>query len=74
MWTTESPLTPGWELSSRKTATATVRVLSIQDINDNAPQTYPSYVLEVSENAAVNSFVGSISAVDIDPKSQNNLA
>ena len=63
----------GPHLSSRKTATTTVRVLSIQDINDNAPQADPSYVFGVSENAVVNSFVGSIPVVDSDATSPNNL-
>ena len=63
----------GPHLSARRTATTTVQVLTIVDINDNAPEITGVLSFNIPENAALTTQIGAISAIDRDATSPNNL-
>lgn len=56
----------GPHLSSRKTATTTVQILNIADINDNSPTVDPYFQFNLTENVVTGTLVGQIIAFDAD--------
>ena len=63
----------GPHLSSRRSATTSVQVLSLADINDNSPEIIGGLVFSTPENTALATQIGAISAIDRDASSPNNV-
>ena len=61
----------GPHLSSRKTATTNVQVISIIDVNDNPPIFTGDLVFNINENTPSSTTVGTISTSDADYTSPN---
>ena len=63
----------GPHISSRRTATTVVQIISLADVNDNAPVISGDLVFEIPENSGFGAVVGTLIGTDIDATPPNNV-